>query len=102
MAIKSVTITSDQSLFDITLQYYGDVTKVYDLIALNDWIPSVMYNNLKGKTLNYEEQNTTVTNYFKANKKTIISKFPQLLGTYYSEEFLLSIDEAFKKSLENT
>lgn len=100
--IKNVTIKHEQSLFDVALQYYGDVSKVYDLITLNPWIPSIMYNNLKGKTIQYEEQTNTVANFYNSNRKEISTKFPQFIASYYSPEFLLAIDQAFIISLENT
>ena len=99
--IKSVTITTDQSLFDVVLQYYGDVSRVYDFIALNQSvIPNINFNNLKGKTVQYEEQTNAVTANYKRTMFTPSTKYPQIQSTPYSESFLISIDFNFQLSLE--
>lgn len=97
--IKNVTITSDQSLFDVVLQYYGDISKVYDFIQLNPTIPNVMYNSLKGKTVQYEEQSNVTANYFSANSKTISTKYPQFSASPFSEDFIFSVDVNLKVSM---
>ncbi len=101
MAIKNVTITSDQSLFDVVLQYYGNISKVYDFVQLNQaQIPNIMYNSLKGKTVQYEEQSNAVANFFSANSKKISTKYPQISASPFSESFLKAIDTPFKLSMD--
>src|SRR5688572_3154586 len=73
MAVKTYTVREGQSLFDLALQLYGDVTKVYEIIKLNPVsIPNIMARNLKGLTINYEVQNNEVANRY-ATEGTIIS-----------------------------
>lgn len=101
MAIKNVTITTDQSLFDVVLQLYGDTQFVYDFIQLNnDQVPNILYNNLKGKTLKYEEQTNLVASTFKKDNYTISTKDPATIGPSFGDEFFLSIDQQFINSLE--
>lgn len=100
MAIKNVTILQEQSLFDVVLQYYGDVTKVYDFIKLNPTISSVMYNNLKGLTVNYEEQTNQIANYFSSAQKDIATKNPQFAVNPFDESFYLSVEPLTIMSLQ--
>ena len=100
MAIKNATILQDQSLFDIVLQYYGDVTRVYDFIKLNPNIPSIMYNNLKGLTVKYEEQANPIADFFNSNQKIPATKYPQFTADSFSEDFYVSIDQLMIMSLE--
>lgn len=80
MAIKQVKITEGQTLFDIALQYYGDVSKAIDIIKLNDNIPSLLFNGLNGLTINVDEQNNDVVNYYKTNNIKITTRFPEITG----------------------
>ena len=73
------TIQEGQTLFDLALQLYGDVGRVYELIKLNpDTISNILERNLVGKTINYEEQDNETANYYKTNKTIIATKYPQL------------------------
>lgn len=100
--IKSVTIKSEQSLFDVVLQYYGSASRVYDFLALNPQIPNVLYNNLKGMTVRYEEQINTVAVRFRKNGNVLATKFPQSIGSPFAQSFYLAITPEFQLALENS
>lgn len=101
MAIKNVTITTDQSLFDVVLQYYGDTQFVYDFIQLNsDQIPNILFNNLKGKTLKYEEQSNIVASTYRNDNTVVATKNPDTMGATFNDAFYASIDQLFINSLE--
>lgn len=89
MAIKSVTVKDGQTLYDLSLQLYGDVSKVFELITLNpDTIPNVLTNNLQGKTIYYEETLNDTTNYFIKNGIIVASKYPEIItGSAFSNGF---------------
>lgn len=80
MAIKSITITEGQTLFDIALQYYGDVSKIIDIIKLNNNIPCITFNGLTGLTINVDEQNNDTVNYYKSKSINITTRFPEFSG----------------------
>lgn len=106
--IKYVTLQDGQTIFDIALQYYGSVSRVFDLIQLNsDQITSVMDQNIQGKTLKYEEQTNDVAVFFKNRSNlsgtpfTVKTRLPQLLGSSWNDSFLLAIDQAALSSFSN-
>lgn len=88
MAQKVVTIKEGQTLFDLALQYYGDVSKVYDLIQLNDNIENITSNNLEGLSIIYEETQNEVTEYFNTNSITIATRYPEFTtGESFDDSF---------------
>lgn len=56
---KLVTIKDGQSLFDLSLQYYGGIDFIYDLIQNNSFADSILTNDISSYTLT----NTTDKNY---------------------------------------
>lgn len=73
-------ILEGQSLFDVALQLYGDVTKVYELIRLNpNKIPNILATNLSGQTIIYEEQTNEVAQRFKTTGEVITSRYPETI-----------------------
>lgn len=91
MAIKTVTVKEGQTIFDLSLQLYGDVSKIYDLIKLNPKIENITYNNLTGMVILYDDFKTETTEYFKTNQITISTRFPE----YTTGE---SFDDSFSDS----
>ena len=80
MAIKTVTVREGQSIFDLALQLYGDVSKVIDLCKLNpDTLPNVLVNNIAGLTINYEAQDNVTTNFYATNQITLSTKKPEFI-----------------------
>ena len=64
--VKEYTMLSGQSLFDLAIQLYGDITQVFRLVADNpelDNIPS----GFPGLVIQYEEQSTSLTEHYKNN-----------------------------------
>lgn len=93
MAIKSIKITEGQTLFDIAMQYYGDTSKALDIVKLNDNIPSIIYNGLTGLTIQVDEQNNDVVNYYKTNNIKITTRFPEISG---GSGFTSGFDKGFE------
>ena len=89
MASKSVTVKDGQTLYDLALMCYGDVSKVFELVRLNpETIPNILTNNLQGKTIIYDETFNDTTNYFIKNGITIATLYPEIItGSGFSEGF---------------
>ncbi len=71
---KVVTIKKEQSLFDLSLQYYGDVKNVYDLIQSNSYLDSILTDNFNANVLNYTSEVNYVNSYFSKNLIDIATK----------------------------
>lgn len=71
---KVVTIKKEQSLFDLSLQYYGDVENVYNLIQSNSYLDSILTNNFNANVLNYTSEVNYVNSYFSKNLIDIATK----------------------------
>lgn len=78
MALKSITVTDGQTLFDIALQYYGDASKAIEIIKLNSNIPDLLFNGLSGMIIQVEEQNNDTVNYYKNKNIKISTRFPEI------------------------
>lgn len=71
---KNVTINSNQTLFDIALQYHGGADKILDVvIALG---VDSMLSDPTGFNLSYTENKTAVPLYFRRIGGKIGTKFP--------------------------
>ncbi len=82
---KLVTIKSEQSLFDLSLQYYGDVSFIYELIQNNSFIDSILDNELNANNLGEITKKNYVNEYYSKRGINIGSK------TYF-KGFLLQED----------
>lgn len=71
---KVVTITSEQTLFDLSLQYYGDVSFVYDLIQNNTFLDNILSNSFNSNTLILGNEKNYVNNYYYKNNIMIGTK----------------------------
>lgn len=71
---KVVTITSEQTLFDISLQYYGDISFVYDLIQNNTFLDNILSNSFNSNTLILGNEKNYVNNYYYKNNIMIGTK----------------------------
>lgn len=80
MAIKTYMVRQGQTVFDLALQLYGDVSRVLDLCLLNPTtIPNVLTRNISGLTINYEEQNNDVTTEYAKNGTIITTQYPEFI-----------------------
>lgn len=61
---KLVTIKSEQSLFDLSLQYYGDVSFVYQLIQENTYLDSILSESYSSNILTLNAEKNYVNNYY--------------------------------------
>lgn len=89
---KVVTIKQNQSLFDLSLQYYGNVENVYNLIQSNTYLDSILSDNFNGNVLNYTSEINYVNNYYSKNLINIGTK-PQI--TIEESNYLLQEDGAY-------
>lgn len=94
--MATYTIRHGQTLFDIALQLYGDVSKVYEIIKLNPTkIPHILTRNLSGLTITYEVQNNEVANRFATEGTIISTQFPEFTtaasawSTIFSSSFTI-------------
>lgn len=100
MAIKTIIATEGQTIFDLALQLYGDVSKAYDLIALNSNIPNITSNDLEGFVISFDDPKNETTEFYKVNNVTISTRYPEIdSGVYYLQqenEFYLLQENNFK------
>ena len=88
MAQKTVTIKEGQTIFDIALQVYGDVSKVYDLIQLNSLIDNITSNDLTGLVIVYEDPKNEVSEYYNTNSINIATRYPEhTTGDSFDDSF---------------
>lgn len=84
MATKSIIVKNGQTLFDLALQLYGDVSKVYDIINLNPSIENINTTNLEGQTIIYEDVKNETTGYYVDNSVSVSCRYPEKdSGVYY-------------------
>jgi hypothetical protein len=69
-ANKLVTIKQQQSVFDLSLQYYGGIDFIYDLIQNNSFIDSILSNDVNGNNLSSVGENNYITEFY--NKRSFI------------------------------
>lgn len=90
--MPTYTIKQGQSIFDIALQLYGDVSKAIDLVKLNPTkISSLLEPKLAGKTIEYEVQTNETAKYF-ANK-VLTTRYPEInalssFSSAFSSEYM--------------
>lgn len=82
---KSVTIKKEQSLFDLSLQYYGTIENVYDIIQNNNYLDSILTDNYNGNILNYSSEINYVNNFYNKNLINIGTK-PNIVNDYLLQE----------------
>ena len=71
---KVVTIVNGQSLFDLSLQYYGDVSKIYDLIQNNSsFLENILTGGFNSNILTVDTEKNYIVNYYE--------KIGSLVGT---------------------
>jgi len=75
MATSSTIASNNQSIFDIAIQVYGDVSKAYQVVNDNG-LQNIMQFDITGLTMSYQQQNTLITNYFATNNTKISSLYP--------------------------
>jgi hypothetical protein len=68
---KIVTIKNTQSLFDLSLQYYGGVEFIYDLIQKNTFVDSILSNELNGYNLADSESKNYINRFYEKSEFTV-------------------------------
>jgi len=74
---KVITIRTEQSIFDLSLQYYGSVESVYDLIQNNSFIDSIIDDDFRNNELNYTESQKPVPQYLRTNNLVLATNTPR-------------------------
>ena len=85
--MATYTIQEGQTIFDVALQLYGDVSQVYTIIKANPTqLESILTRNLSGKVITYELQDNDIANYFRTNAIIIATEYPRFntLSAYSS------------------
>ena len=91
--MATYTIKEGQTIFDVALQLYGDVSEVYTIIKANPTqLTSILDRNLPGKIIEYTIQDNPIANYFSTNQITIATEYPRFntlspFSTAYSSSF---------------
>ena len=91
MAVKTIKIKEGQTIFDVSLQLYGSIEYVYKIIADNPEITNLQYTALRGLTISYDEQKTSLTENFRTESITIVTA-GTTTGTVLESEGLLADD----------
>lgn len=94
---KVVTIKSEQSLFDLSLQYYGDVSFIYELIQNNSFLDNILTNDFNSNILTLGTEKNYVNNYYEKNSINI-GTLPKDNNSYILQEdgFYLLQENGFK------
>jgi hypothetical protein len=80
-------VKSGQSLYDVSVQLYGDTSHVVDLLKLNTDL-TVNSNLQANQVLKYENQNTVLTNYLATNSLNLATSTPKIIdGEDYNDDY---------------
>lgn len=74
---KVVTIVNGQSLFDLSLQYFGDVSNIYKLIQDNSFLENILSGSFNSNNLKLGTEKNYVINYYNKINKTIGTETPK-------------------------
>jgi hypothetical protein len=77
MAKKVVTMRNSQTSFDLALQLYGSIDKVFTILNDNDNLDNI-HSKAVGQKIEYEEQTLSITQHFATNSITLVTGFPTL------------------------
>lgn len=94
---KVVTIKAEQTIFDLSLQHYGSVENVYNLIQDNSFLDSIINVEISGNTLNLSDFKNFVSSYY---KKYNINVGTKPIGIIDTNEYLLQ-ENGYKILQEN-
>lgn len=91
MATKNSTIKDSQTIFDLSLQLYGSIENVFDIIINNNSIADIHHQALAGMVIEFEEQSTDLPVYFKTKGITIATNYPIVMDARsFGDSFDLS------------
>lgn len=68
---KVVTILNEQNIFDLSLQHYGDIEFVYQLIQNNSYLDSILSNEINGNNLASISESNYINSYYNKTKTEI-------------------------------
>lgn len=75
---KVVTIKTGQNLFDLSLQHYGTIEKVYQLIQENGFLTSILSEDFSSNDLNLGNEKNYINNYYNKNLIEISTHQPKV------------------------
>jgi len=76
-ANKLVTIKQEQSIFDLSLQQYGSIDFVYNLIENNSFIESILSNDINSNILANVDEKNYVTEFYNKNGTIVGTNIPK-------------------------
>ena len=87
--MQEYRVTSGQSLFDVSIQLYGDSSHVLDIINNNPQLFLTINSNLESNSIiKYNDQNNTITNYFATNNLKLVTSDPKTIeGASYNNDY---------------
>jgi hypothetical protein len=65
---KQITIREQQNIFDLSVQLYGDASYIFKILQDNPIFDNINNAGLVGQHAKYDEQNLSITTYFKNNE----------------------------------
>lgn len=89
---RIITMKSDQTLFDLALQYHGKAEDVYKLLLENPFIDSILDDGYISKELKYVQNNTMIPNFYFKNNITVATRYPVSQGAVAQFNYLLQED----------
>lgn len=84
-------ILEGQSIFDVSIQLYGDISFVYKIIQDNPTITDIHYEYLRGLDITFDINTNSNTNYFDTNQININTDYPKTNNGQFDDSF----DESF-------
>ena len=64
-------IESGQNAFDLAIQVYGNIEKVYEMIKDNSFFENIDNDNISGNTLNFTTDVNFINEHYRINRKKI-------------------------------
>ncbi|MCD6017287.1 MAG: hypothetical protein K0S53_408 [Bacteroidetes bacterium] len=87
---STVTIGTNQSIYDMAIQMYGQIEAIFSIISDNSVIDNINNNNLVGLKMKYTPQTFAITEYFKTNSIKITTGIAH--GRAFDNSFDLSFN----------
>lgn len=83
-------IREGQSIFDVAIQLYGDISYIYKIIEDNPTITDIHYENLRDLEVVYDVTSESKVKYFETNLININTDYPKTDNRQFDDSFDLS------------
>ena len=91
--MENYTTREGQTIFDLAIQLYGDVSQALTIVRNNDSIDSLNSNVPTGTVIQYEDPKNTITNQFRLRNTQVVTYNPALIpGAAFDDSFDNSFD----------